>query len=179
MGPAPPSVLDVRWQLNGPPGREEYLEGHIPGAAFVDLEVELAGPPGASGRHPLPEATVFERAMCAAGVSGDRAVVVYDAGGAAGAAARAWWTLRYFGHPSVAVLDGGLAAWEGPVETRGAGGARARRLRRAAGRDAGARRGRARQISPKAASCSTPARPSATAATWSRSTRWRVTSRAL
>jgi thiosulfate/3-mercaptopyruvate sulfurtransferase len=49
-------------------------------------------------------------------VSGDRPVVVYDAGGAAGAAARAWWTLRYFGHDSVAVLDGGFAAWEGPAE---------------------------------------------------------------
>ena len=115
-GPAPPTVLDVRWQFGGPPGRDEYLGGHIPGAVFVDLDEELAGPPGQAGRHPLPEAAVFERAMRAAGVSGDRPVVVYDAGGAAGGAARAWWTLRYFGHESVAVLDGGFAAWEGPVE---------------------------------------------------------------
>jgi thiosulfate/3-mercaptopyruvate sulfurtransferase len=108
-------VLDVRWRLGGPPGREEYLAGHIPGAAFVDLETELAGPPGSAGRHPLPEAHAFERAMRVAGVSGDRPVVVYDAGGASGAAARAWWSLRYFGHESVAVLDGGFAGWDGPV----------------------------------------------------------------
>jgi thiosulfate/3-mercaptopyruvate sulfurtransferase len=107
-GPQPPAVLDVRWQLGRPPGREEYLRGHIPGAAFVDLESELAGLPGAAGRHPLPEPGVFERAMRAAGVSGERPAVVYDGAGAP----RAWWVLRFFGHPSVAVLDGGLAAWE-------------------------------------------------------------------
>jgi thiosulfate/3-mercaptopyruvate sulfurtransferase len=106
-------VLDVRWQLGGPPGRDEYLAGHIPGAVFVDLDAELAGPRGSAGRHPLPDAEAFERAMRAAGVSGTRAVVVYDSM----AAARAWWTLRYFGHPEVAVLDGGLAAWDGPLET--------------------------------------------------------------
>jgi thiosulfate/3-mercaptopyruvate sulfurtransferase len=109
-GPAPPVVLDVRWQLGGPPGREEYLAGHIPGAVFVDLDTELAGPPGAGGRHPLPDAAVFEGAMRAAGVSAARDVVVYDAASSV-AAARGWWTLRYFGHPAVAVLDGGIAAW--------------------------------------------------------------------
>ena len=111
-------MLDVRWQLGAPAGRarEEYLEGHIPGAVFVDLDEELAAPPGPAGRHPLPDTAVFERALRAAGVSGDRPVVVYDGGGATGAAARAWWTIRYFGHESVAVLDGGFAAWEGPVE---------------------------------------------------------------
>jgi thiosulfate/3-mercaptopyruvate sulfurtransferase len=103
-----PALLDVRWQLGGPPGREDYLRGHIPGAAFVDLETKLAGPPGAAGRHPLPDAARFERAMRAAGVSAERRVVVYDGA----AAPRAWWILRFFGHPSVAVLDGGLAAWE-------------------------------------------------------------------
>jgi thiosulfate/3-mercaptopyruvate sulfurtransferase len=108
-------VLDVRWQLGGPPGRADYLRGHIPGAAFVDLETELAGPAGAAGRHPLPESDVFARAMRSAGVSGERPVVVYDGAGAP----RAWWVLRFFGHPSVAVLDGGLAAWEAagyPIE---------------------------------------------------------------
>jgi thiosulfate/3-mercaptopyruvate sulfurtransferase len=109
-GPAPPRVLDVRWTLGGPPGRSEYLGGHIPGAAFVDLDTELAGPPGAGGRHPLPDAESFQRAMRAAGVSGARPAVVYDAGSSL-SAARGWWTLRYFGHPDVAVLDGGLAAW--------------------------------------------------------------------
>jgi thiosulfate/3-mercaptopyruvate sulfurtransferase len=113
-GPARPTLLDVRWELGGPPGsgREAYLSGHIPGAVFVDLESDLSGPPGRGGRHPLPDARSFERAMRAAGVSGARPVVVYDSM----AAARAWWTLRYFGHPAVAVLDGGLAGWEGPLE---------------------------------------------------------------
>ena len=105
-----PALLDVRWELGGPPGRDLYLEGHIPGAAFVDLDTALAGPPGVGGRHPLPDASVFGAAMRAAGVSGDRAVVVYDAGNSV-AAARAWWLLRYFGQADVAVLDGGFGGW--------------------------------------------------------------------
>jgi thiosulfate/3-mercaptopyruvate sulfurtransferase len=108
--PAGATLLDVRWELGGPPGRPQYLHGHIPGAAFVDLETALSGTPGEGGRHPLPPPAAFEAAMRAAGVSGDRTVVVYDAGNSM-AAARAWWLLRYFGHPHVAVLDGGLAAW--------------------------------------------------------------------
>ena len=105
-----PSLLDVRWELGKGPGRDRYELGHVPGAAFVDLDRELAGPPGAEGRHPLPETAAFEAAMRAAGVSGARPVVVYDAGPST-SAARAWWLLRYFGHPDVRVLDGGLAAW--------------------------------------------------------------------
>jgi thiosulfate/3-mercaptopyruvate sulfurtransferase len=107
-----PAVLDVRWELGWPPGagRERYLEGHVPDAAFVDLETALAGPPGEGGRHPLPEADAFGSAMRAAGVSGDRPVAVYDGGGLM-AAARAWWLLRYFGHPRVFVLDGGFGGW--------------------------------------------------------------------
>jgi thiosulfate/3-mercaptopyruvate sulfurtransferase len=105
-----PALLDVRWELGGPPGRTQYLEGHIPGAAFVDLDTALAGPPGPGGRHPLPSTGAFSAAMRAAGVVQERPVVVYDAGNSM-AAARAWWLLRYFGHGDVAVLDGGLAAW--------------------------------------------------------------------
>jgi thiosulfate/3-mercaptopyruvate sulfurtransferase len=105
-----PTLLDVRWTLAGPPGGEQYQRGHIPGAVFVDLDTELAGPAGTGGRHPLPEARGFEAAMRRAGVRGDRPVVVYDAADSI-AAARAWWLLRYFGHPDVRVLDGGLAAW--------------------------------------------------------------------
>jgi thiosulfate/3-mercaptopyruvate sulfurtransferase len=108
--PERPALLDVRWALGGPPGREEYDRGHIPGAVFVDLDTELAGPPGRGGRHPLPEAGAFEAAMRAAGVWCDGPVVVYDAANSM-AAARGWWLLRYFGHPDVRVLDGGLAAW--------------------------------------------------------------------
>jgi thiosulfate/3-mercaptopyruvate sulfurtransferase len=104
------TLLDVRWRLGGPPGRELYDAGHIPGAAFVDLDKDLAGPPGAGGRHPLPATADFERAMHRAGVRDDRPVVVYDDADST-AAARAWWLLRYFGHPSVRVLDGGFRAW--------------------------------------------------------------------
>jgi thiosulfate/3-mercaptopyruvate sulfurtransferase len=106
------TVLDVRWELGWPPGagRERYLEGHIPSAAFVDLETALAGPPGPGGRHPMPAPDDFGSAMRAAGVSGDRPVVVYDGGGLM-AAARAWWLLRYFGHPRVFVLDRGFSGW--------------------------------------------------------------------
>jgi thiosulfate/3-mercaptopyruvate sulfurtransferase len=105
-----PALLDVRWELGGRPGREAYAEGHIPGAVFVDLECELAAPPGEGGRHPMPGAKAFEASMRSAGVDDARPVIVYDAATSM-AAARAWWLLRYFGHHQVAVLDGGLAAW--------------------------------------------------------------------
>lgn len=113
-GSRPPVLLDVRWQLGGPNLRSEYEEAHIPGAVYVDLDSQLAGPAGAAGRHPLPDPEAFGTAMRAAGVSVDRAVVVYD-GGLNWAASRAWWLLRWAGHPSVRVLDGGLAAWGGPL----------------------------------------------------------------
>jgi thiosulfate/3-mercaptopyruvate sulfurtransferase len=104
------TVLDVRWRLGGPPGRELYEAGHIPGSAFVDLDRDLAAPPGEGGRHPMPPAADFELAMRRAGVSNNRPVVVYDDADST-AAARAWWLLRYFGHQSVRVLDGGFRAW--------------------------------------------------------------------
>lgn len=105
-----PVLLDVRWELGGPPGRPAYEAGHLPGAVYVDLEHELAGPPGRAGRHPLPDLAVFGTAARRAGVSPRRPVVVYD-GGQGWAAARAWWLLRWAGHPCVRVLDGGLPAW--------------------------------------------------------------------
>ncbi|WP_037579375.1 sulfurtransferase [Phaeacidiphilus oryzae] len=111
-GPEAPALLDVRWQLGGPSGAEEYAAGHIPGAHFIALDSELAAPPAgaAGGRHPLPDPEVFGSALRRAGVRADREVVVYDAGPAT-AAARAWWLLRWGGHPQVRVLDGGLRAW--------------------------------------------------------------------
>jgi thiosulfate/3-mercaptopyruvate sulfurtransferase len=112
----PPVLIDVTWNLTGPPGRDAYDAGHLPAAHFVDLDTELAGPPGAGGRHPLPSASVVESALRRAGVSADSSVVVYDAANSM-AAARAWWIFRYFGLTGVRVLDGGLAAW------RAAGGA--------------------------------------------------------
>ncbi|MET9512691.1 sulfurtransferase [Streptomyces flavidovirens] len=115
-GDRPPVLLDVRYQMGGPHGRAAYEAGHIPGAVFVDLEAELAGPPGSGGRHPLPDVEVFGAVMRRAGVCHDTPVVVYD-GGQGWAAARAWWMLRWTGHPDVRVLDGGLAVWSGPVES--------------------------------------------------------------
>ncbi|ARF57851.1 sulfurtransferase [Streptomyces gilvosporeus] len=108
---AAPVLLDVRYQLGGPPGRPQYEAGHLPHAVYVDLDAELASPPGPAGRHPLPDLSVFAEAMRAAGVRADRPVVTYD-GGQGWAAARAWWLLRWSGHPDVRVLDGGLAAWQ-------------------------------------------------------------------
>jgi thiosulfate/3-mercaptopyruvate sulfurtransferase len=107
---APPSLLDVRWRLGGPPGMETYRAGHLPGAVYVDLDTQLAGPPGVGGRHPMPAAADLAAAMRAAGVTADRFVVVYDDGDAT-TAARAWWLLRYFGKDRVRVLDGGFRAW--------------------------------------------------------------------
>ena len=105
-----PTLLDVRWQLATGAERDAYLEGHIPGAVFIDLERQLSAPPGTGGRHPLPSTGAFADTMRSGGVGNDRAVVVYDAASSM-AAARAWWLLRYFGHQRSAVLDGGLSAW--------------------------------------------------------------------
>ncbi|HEU5474798.1 MAG TPA: sulfurtransferase [Actinophytocola sp.] len=118
-GPRPPVLLDVRFWLGGPPGREAYDAGHLPGAVFVDLDRELAAEPGAGGRHPLPAPADLQAVLRAAGVRSDRPVVAYDADNGS-VAARAWWLLRWAGHAEVAVLDGGFAAWrtEGrPVTT--------------------------------------------------------------
>lgn len=104
------TVLDVRYVMGGPPGRELFRAGHVPGAAYVDMDEDLAAAPGAGGRHPLPVEADFEEAMRRVGVSDERSVVVYDdwRGRAAG---RAWWLLRHHGHRDVRVLDGGWTAW--------------------------------------------------------------------
>lgn len=104
-------VVDVQYNLRGTPGRDLYAAAHLPGAPFVDLDEALAGPPGAGGRHPLPDPDVLQEALRAAGVDDDSEVVVYDQLTSL-AAARAWWLLRWAGHPQVRVLDGGLAAWQ-------------------------------------------------------------------
>jgi thiosulfate/3-mercaptopyruvate sulfurtransferase len=138
-GQEPPTLLDIRWRLGGPPGIDAYRAGHLPGAVYVDLDTQLAGLPGAGGRHPLPATADFEAAMRGAGVQAGRDVVVYDEGDGT-IAARAWWLLRYFGHGrarggsdgaagdgaarngagQVRVLDGGYRAWQAagqPVST--------------------------------------------------------------
>jgi thiosulfate/3-mercaptopyruvate sulfurtransferase len=112
-------VVDCRWSLGDPGGsRREYERGHVPGAAFLDVDSDLAAPPGRAGRHPLPDSDAFERAARRAGIGRDSRVVACDESGQGGAA-RLWWLLRHFGHDDVAVLDGGMAAWRaagGPLE---------------------------------------------------------------
>lgn len=116
----PPLVLDVRWALGGPPGRQEHEAGHVPGAVYVDLDTELAAPAGDGlGRHPLPEPAALQAAARSWGLRAGRAVVAYDAVGNL-SAARVWWLLRWAGHDDVRLLDGGIAAWRDaglPVET--------------------------------------------------------------
>ena len=104
-------LLDVRWKLGGPPGREEYLAGHIPGAVFVPLEAELSahGEPQ-DGRHPLPSIESLQASARRWGIRRGDSVVAYDDNGGQ-AAARAWWLLRWAGFDDVRLLDGGLAAW--------------------------------------------------------------------
>lgn len=108
-------VVDLRWYLDGRSGRAAYDAGHVPGAVFVDLNA-ISGHDPSRGRHPLPDAALFERGMREAGVGADTAVVVYDDGGGT-VAARLWWMLRYFGHDRAAVLDGGIQAWPGELST--------------------------------------------------------------
>jgi thiosulfate/3-mercaptopyruvate sulfurtransferase len=104
-------LLDVRWKLGGPPGREEYLAGHIPGAVFVGLDTELAahGEPQ-DGRHPLPSVESLQAAARRWGLNEGDSVVAYDDSGNL-AAARLWWLLRWAGFDDVRLLDGGLASW--------------------------------------------------------------------
>ena len=104
-------VVDCRFRLGRPGVAEKlYREGHIPGASFLDVDRDLAAPPGERGRHPIPDAEAFEAAARRAGIGRDMLVVAYDEA-AEGGAARLWWLLRHFGHRDVVVLDGGLRGW--------------------------------------------------------------------
>jgi thiosulfate/3-mercaptopyruvate sulfurtransferase len=114
-------VADCRFELGKPEaGRDAWRAGHIPGAAYVDLERDLSVPvTPASGRHPLPDPADFAQTLSRLGIANGTRVACYDAGPGA-FAARLWWMLRWVGHDAVAVLDGGFAAWtaEGrPVST--------------------------------------------------------------
>jgi thiosulfate/3-mercaptopyruvate sulfurtransferase len=104
-------IADCRYVLGRPgAGRPAWIEGHVPGAAYLDLDADLAGEPGERGRHPLPDTGAFEAAARRAGIGPGTTVVAYDEAGEGGAV-RLWWLLRHFGHDAVAVLDGGLRAW--------------------------------------------------------------------
>ncbi|MGI9603690.1 MAG: sulfurtransferase [Acidimicrobiales bacterium] len=109
-------VADLRWYLDGRSGRTAYDGGHIPGAVFVDLDVDLADPPSTSGgRHPLPSPERFAANMSALGIGDTTRVVAYDdADGVI--AARLWWMLDVLGQQAL-VLDGGIDAWTGPLES--------------------------------------------------------------
>jgi thiosulfate/3-mercaptopyruvate sulfurtransferase len=102
---------DCRWSLDDPAwGRAQYLAGHVPGAAFLDVERDLSAPAGRAGRHPLPEQEAFAAAAGRAGIGPGVFVVAY---GTLGGAERLWWLLRHFGHDDCAVID--LEAWRGPL----------------------------------------------------------------
>jgi thiosulfate/3-mercaptopyruvate sulfurtransferase len=114
-------VIDCRFDLMRPEaGRQAYLEAHIPGARYADLNRDLSAPVGAhTGRHPLPAPAAFAATLTRLGVGNDSKVIAYDdANGSF--AARLWWMLRWVGHDAVAVLDGGLQAWrnlDGPLQS--------------------------------------------------------------
>lgn len=110
-------ILDCRHDLVNPAaGRDGYAIGHIPGAQFASIDNDLSaaktGPDGAfRGRHPLPQREAFIETLRGWGVNDDSQVVAYDAHGGM-FAARLWWMLRWVGHEAVAVLDGGMVAWQ-------------------------------------------------------------------
>lgn len=107
---------DCRFDLDDPPAaRRRYLEAHIPGAVFLDLDEDLSDTSvQGHGRHPLPSVQRFAAIAGRAGIGPGVTVIAYDDGVLAGAA-RLWWLLRHFGHEQVAVLEGGLGAWHGPL----------------------------------------------------------------
>ncbi|MEQ6918276.1 sulfurtransferase [Halomonas aquatica] len=112
-GRNPPRLLDCRARLGAPDdGRRLWWEAHLPGSYHLDLDRDLAGPPGEGGRHPLPAPEAFTEVLQRLGITPQQPVVVYDDMGGQLAAARAWWMLAcWAGHPDVRLLDGGIKAW--------------------------------------------------------------------
>lgn len=121
-------VVDCRFDLSDKgAGQRAYLEAHIPGAVFADLEKDLSAEPTMdSGRHPLPDVKTLGGFFSQCGIDEHVNVVVYDSGNGA-LAARCWWLLKWLGHDKVRLLDGGFATWEaagrsvevGPVSVQG------------------------------------------------------------
>lgn len=113
---APLRVYDCSFELMKPDaGAEQYAQAHIPGSVYVHLDHHLSDKQGADsasgGRHPLPSRETFARRMASLGLSDGVQVVVLDRQGA-NYCGRLWWMLKWCGHEAVAVLDGGLAAWQ-------------------------------------------------------------------
>ena len=108
-------VLDARFNLDDEDwGDRAFTEGHVPGAQRADLSRHLAGPiiEGVTGRRPFPEPEDFAETVRGWGIGPATQVVVYDADRGLMAASRVWFMLRWLGHDDVAVLDGGLPAWQ-------------------------------------------------------------------
>ena len=106
-------IVDVRHQLTDPDyGERVYAEAHIPGAVFMHCDRDLSGPmTGRNGRHPLPDRRRLIARLGEVGIGPRTQVVVYD--DAQGMiAGRLWWLLRWLGHDAVALLEGGLPAWQ-------------------------------------------------------------------
>ena len=108
--------VDCRWELGDPDrGRQLYLEGHVPGASFLDVDADLSDLSKAGeGRHPLPGADRFAAAAARAGIGSEVFVVAY---GSTGGAERLWWLLRHFGHEGCAVVLGGIESWGGALRS--------------------------------------------------------------
>jgi len=109
----PPLVIDASFDLaDVAAGRRAYDAGHVPGSLYLHLDDDLSAPKtGRNGRHPLPERRRFAELLGRIGVTPQRRVVALDRQGGV-YAARVWWMLRWMGHADVAVLDGGIAAWQ-------------------------------------------------------------------
>jgi thiosulfate/3-mercaptopyruvate sulfurtransferase len=103
-------VVDASWHMpaSGRSGREEYLQAHIPGARFLDIDELSDGSNPAP--HMLPSAAEFGAAMERLGIGRDDRIVVYD-NSPIHTSARGWFMLRHFGATNVAILDGGFAKW--------------------------------------------------------------------
>ncbi|RPJ39355.1 MAG: sulfurtransferase, partial [Chloroflexi bacterium] len=106
-------VVDCRFDLAKPDwGFSSYQEAHIPGAIYAHLDRDLSGPVSPqTGRHPLPDVAEMARRLGGWGIANNTQVVVYDTTGGA-YAVRLWWLLRFLGHTSAAVLDGGFQKWQ-------------------------------------------------------------------
>lgn len=113
----PCMVFDCSFELMDPAaGEQQYRQAHIPGAMRADLDRHLSASQGArdaasGGRHPLPARATFAAWLASIGFTADKQAVVYDRQGA-NYCGRLWWMLKWVGHEAVAVLDGGLQAWQ-------------------------------------------------------------------
>mgnify|MGYP000904850190 CR=1 FL=1 len=105
-------IFDARYDLmDKNAGKDAYVQGHIPGAIYVDLHDDLSRPPSTNkGRHPLPTVETINALFSELGIRANMQVIVYD-DSAGSFGARLWWMLRYMQHENVAVLDGGWQSW--------------------------------------------------------------------